>query len=58
MASADYRCAVCGHTYELLDASELPTVLVVLHDACECDELVRVWSAPHTGRGSSGEPPH
>ena len=62
MPSADYRCRECG---EIIERSTqdypdgLPEVIeVYCYDVDEIARLDRVWSAPHTGSGSSGEPPH
>lgn len=63
-SSADYRCRECGTVREFMFDGTPP----VVHDARCCvpepdydcfeySRFDRVWSAPHTGRGSSGEPP-
>lgn len=65
-ASDLYRCQRCGKREEFVFEGTPPQT----HRArCsgECagfsdgqmisGEWVRMWSAPHTGRGSSGEPP-
>jgi hypothetical protein len=62
MSAADYRCRECGITLDFYFEHTPPaTHNGVEHvdehgDACR-GTLDRVWTAPHTGRGSSGEPP-
>ena len=60
---ADFRCESCGHveTLELQGDHEMICANVVGED--EDGEVIcqgvmdRVWTAPHMGQMSSGEPP-
>jgi hypothetical protein len=62
MASrADFRCRECGVVREFWFEFALPAVhSVEAHEDSvggRCKGVFdRVWSAPHVGRGSSGEP--
>lgn len=62
MATADFMCNHCGTTIERsLVPGRDPGVRFAPHqrpDGTDCDRpLRRVWTAPHLGRMSSGEPP-
>lgn len=58
--TADYRCVQCGEPYYDLDIND-PAGDPRVSTLCEGEygdcELERIWTPPHTGRGSSGEPP-
>lgn len=67
-ALADYRCSQCGLVFELPNRGEMMrhehNQLEFagegdIHHAVACDSAYvhRVWTAPHLGRGSGGEPP-
>ena len=58
MIRADYRCRECGKIEEFTFDDELP--VVVDHYCSDTKDMARwdrKWGPPHTGRGSSGEPP-
>lgn len=60
-SSSDYRCVECGCVREFVFDYTPPHTVTGKLGKCEhfdCQGVwKRVWSAPHTGRGSSGEPP-
>jgi hypothetical protein len=62
MPLADYRCDRCGLVVE--DDVALGEAFEDAHDDDRHElrpgcggTFRRIWSAPHTGRGSAGEPP-
>lgn len=60
MPVADFRCRDCGIVLEL-DIGHGAVTDIIHHDAEDnkcAGRMDRIWSAPHTGSGSSGEPPH
>lgn len=67
MRTANYRCQECGWQDEFAFDYTPPAIHTHTHLEPEMDSemrrtscmgaLRRVWTPPHTGRGSSGEPP-
>jgi len=63
MTTADYRCDACGEVVER-DSShfangKLPETMVSYCDEKAASAIMRrIWTPPHTGPGSSGEPMH
>jgi hypothetical protein len=51
----DYECIKCEHVEEM-DEKEDFLVAWCVH-CMDYMRMRRVWTPPHTGRGSSGEPP-
>lgn len=61
MTKADYKCDGCGEVMERTNTDfandQLPdAVLGWCDNRKEGAIMRRVWSPPHTGSGSSGEP--
>lgn len=64
-SAADYRCRECGVVQEFVFDGPPPATHLSPHNEQatalferQClGAFDRLWTAPHTGRGSSGEPP-
>lgn len=63
-STADYRCGTCGFVREFTFDGIPPSRHTHTHmpplapeKPCKTTELYKVWSPPHLGRMSSGEPP-
>lgn len=59
--SVDYHCWTCGHTVVHHAHQPVPEQIAVIHDTaaqerCPSGTLNRIWTAPHMGPGSNGEP--
>lgn len=61
MTGADYKCVVCGFRRDFYFERTPPPTHHQYHDndlGQECHgSFNRVWTAPHLGAMSSGEPP-
>lgn len=58
MIRSDYQCRECGKVKVFTFDNELPACTD--HWCCAEEGTTRwdrKWTAPHTGKGSSGEPP-